>query len=36
MVAYAFNPRTQEAGAGGSLRVQGQPHLHSEFQDSKI
>ena len=31
---HAFNPRTWEAEAGGSLWVQGQPGLHSEFQDS--
>jgi hypothetical protein len=29
------NSRTQEAEAGGSLRVQGQPGVHSEFQDSQ-
>jgi hypothetical protein len=27
MVAYAFNPSTWEAEAGGSLWVHGQPHL---------
>ena len=30
--AHAFNPSTQEAKAGGSLWVQGQPGLQSEFQ----
>ena len=34
MVAHAFNPSTWEAEAGGSLSVQDQPGLHSEFQDS--
>jgi len=29
MVVYAFNPRTQEAEAGGSLRVKGQVGLYS-------
>jgi hypothetical protein len=32
MVAYAFDPSTQEAETGGSLRVQGQPGLQSELQ----
>lgn len=27
MVTHAFNPRTREANAGGSLRVPGQPDL---------
>jgi hypothetical protein len=31
---YTFNSITQEAEAGGSLGVQGQPGLQSEFQDS--
>ena len=31
---HAFNPSTLEAEAGESLWVQGQPGLHSEFQDS--
>ncbi|ERE85564.1 gatC-like protein [Cricetulus griseus] len=31
----AFNPRTQEAEAGGSLRVRGYPGLQNEFQDSQ-
>ena len=37
MVVHAYNPRTQEADAGGSLssRVQGQPGLQSEFQNSQ-
>ena len=34
VVVHAFSPSTREAEAGGSLRVQGQPGLHSEFQDS--
>jgi hypothetical protein len=29
---YVFNPSTREAGAGGSLLVQGQPESHSETQ----
>ena len=35
MVAYIFNPSTQEAEAGGSLWFWGQPGLHTEFQDSQ-
>jgi hypothetical protein len=35
VVAHTYNPRTQEAEADGSLRVQGQPVLQSEFQDSQ-
>jgi hypothetical protein len=35
VVAHAFNPSTWEAEAGGSLLVQGQPSLQSEFQDSQ-
>ena len=35
MVVKSFNPSTQEAEAGGSLWVQGQPGLQSEFQDSQ-
>ena len=35
MVAeHAFNPSTQATEAGGSLGVQGQPGLQSEFQNS--
>ena len=34
-MAYAFSPSTQEAEADGSLRVQGQPDLQSEFLDSQ-
>jgi hypothetical protein len=34
VVAHAFNPSTLEAEAG-SLWVQGQPGLQSEFQDSQ-
>jgi hypothetical protein len=30
MVAHAFNPSFQEAEAGGSPEVPGQPELHSE------
>ena len=33
MMAHTFNPSTLEAEAGGSLWVQGQPGLHSEFQE---
>ena len=32
---HIFNPSTQEADAGQSLRVQGQPGLRGEFQDSQ-
>ena len=35
VVAHAFNPSTQEAEASGSLYVQVQPGLQSEFQDSQ-
>jgi hypothetical protein len=35
VVAHAFSSSAQEAEAGGSLRVQGQPGLQSEFQDSQ-
>jgi hypothetical protein len=35
MVVCAFNPSTQETEAGGSLWVQGQLGLQSEFQDSQ-
>ena len=31
----SFKPSTEEAGAGGSLLVQEQPDLQSEFQDSQ-
>lgn len=34
-VAHSFNPRTQEAQAGGSVCVRGQTALHGEFQDSQ-
>jgi hypothetical protein len=34
MVVHTFNYITQEAEAGGSLWVWGQPGLNSEFQDS--
>lgn len=33
MVVHTFSPSTQEAG--GTLRIPGQPHLHSEFQDGQ-
>jgi hypothetical protein len=33
-VVHTFNSSTPEAEAGGSLWVQGQPGLQSEFQDS--
>jgi hypothetical protein len=33
LVAHAFNSSTPEAEASVSLQVQGQPGLHSEFQD---
>jgi hypothetical protein len=35
-VTHSFNPSTQEAGAGRSLWVLGQPGLQSEFQDSPV
>jgi hypothetical protein len=35
MVAQAFNLSTRKAEVGGVLRVQGQPGLQSEFQDSQ-
>jgi len=35
VVAQAFNTSIREAEAGGALWVQGQPGLHSEFQDSQ-
>jgi hypothetical protein len=35
MVAHVFHPSTQEAEAGGSLWVRGQPGLQSEFQESQ-
>jgi hypothetical protein len=35
MVAHAFNPSTQEAGARGSKWVWGQPGLHSKFLDTQ-
>jgi hypothetical protein len=35
VVAHAFNPSNSEAEASGCLRVQGQPGLHKEFQDSQ-
>ena len=33
-VVHAFNPSIQDAETGGSLWVQGQPGLQSQFQDS--
>ena len=35
VVVHVFDPSTQEAEAGGSLCVQGQPGLHREFQDGQ-
>jgi hypothetical protein len=35
MVVHAFNPSTWEAGAGGSLWVQGQPGLQRESQNNQ-
>ena len=35
MVTHSLHPSTREAEAGGSLWVQGQPGLQSEFQDSQ-
>ena len=35
MVVHTFNLSTWEAEAGGSLWIQGQPGLQSEFQDSQ-
>lgn len=32
MVVHAYNPSTQVAEAGGSLRFGGQPELQSEFK----
>ena len=34
-VVHAFNASTQKTEANGSLPVQGQPGLQSEFQDSQ-
>ena len=34
-MVHTFNPDTQQAEAGGSMWVQGQPGLQSEFQDSQ-
>lgn len=34
VVAHTWDPSTQEAKAGESLGVQGQPDLHNEFQNS--
>lgn len=34
-MVLTFNPSIWEAGAGGSLRVQEQSGLYSEFQDSQ-
>ena len=34
-MTQAYNPSTQEAEAGGSLWVQSQPRLQSEFQDNQ-
>jgi hypothetical protein len=35
VVTHTFNPSTQEAETSGSLWVQGQPDLQSEFQDNQ-
>jgi hypothetical protein len=35
MEAHAFNPSTQEAEAGRSLWVQGQPSLQSEYRTAR-
>ena len=35
MVAHTFNSSTQEAVAGESLWIQGQPGLQSKFQDRR-
>ena len=35
VTACAFNPRAQEAEAGGSFRSQGQSVLHNKFQASE-
>ena len=34
--ACDFNPRTQESEVGGSLRVQGQPNLHTSSSQPGI
>lgn len=36
IVAHAFKSSTWEGGVGGYLCVQGQPCLHSKFQDSQV
>lgn len=36
MLACAYDPRTQEAEAGESLYIQGQPVLHSECKASLV
>lgn len=33
-VAHSFNPSTQKAEIGGSLRVPDQPGLHNELQNN--
>ena len=35
VMAHTFNPGTQKAEEDGSLCIQGQPGLQSEFQDSQ-
>jgi hypothetical protein len=32
---HTFNPKIPEAEARGSLQIQGQPDLQTEFQDSQ-
>ena len=34
-MTHTFNPSAREAEAGGSLWIEGQPGLHSEFRDSQ-
>jgi hypothetical protein len=35
MVTHTFNPKAQEAEAGRSIWVQGQPGLQSDFGDGQ-
>lgn len=34
VIMHAYKPRTQEVEANGSLKVQGQPEIYSEFKPS--